>query len=150
MSSNRGRIPLRAILVAIALLIGGCELEPVRQFEFVEASIFPLPVDEWNDVTDEYTRKISFNCSFEDYAKWLVQIEGYKESVLMEFMDDPDKHLSEIVAYLSKKIPGEDYQGMYVGVDWIQDEFDPPIAIQISSHVYRPSEVSVEVVCSYF
>jgi len=140
---------LRAlILSALILLLGGC-LNSANDFSFVEDSIFPLPVDTWDDVQDKYSRTIEFDCSFENYAAWLVKIRGYKEMIGIESEEDANRNRSEIVEYLSRKQPGEEYQGMYVGVDWLEEEGDTPFAIQISSYVSRPEVVSVKIVSSH-
>ena len=67
----------------------------------------------------------------------------------IESEEDANRNRSEIVEYLSRKEPGEGYQGMYVGVDWLAEDENPPFAIQITSHVYRPEVVSVEIVGSH-
>ncbi len=149
MNRNQECLSLRAMVLGAVLLTAGCEPELVRHYGFAEKLIFPLPAEKWEDVTDDYERILTFDCSFEAYAAWLVQLEEYREMVGMEFMDDPGKHPAQIIAYLSQKIPGDDYQGAYVGVEWIQDDADPPFAIQIRSHVSQPKVVSVKILCSY-
>lgn len=140
---------LRALILCLSLLLVACDSEPAKDFSFVEASIFPLPVDTWDEELDEHSRTIEFDCSFEDYAAWLVDIRGYREMVGIESDEDANRNKSEIVEYLSGKEPGDGYQGMYVGVDWLVEKDDPPFAIQITSHVYRPEVASVRIVGSH-
>ena len=140
---------LRALILSLSILVTGCDSQPAKDFSFVEDSIFPLPVDSWDEKQDEHTRTIKFDCSFEDYAAWLVNLEGYRDMIGLESDEDASRNLPEIVEYLARKEPGEGYQGMYVGVDWLKEDEIPPFAIQISSHVFRPNVVSVKIVSSH-
>ena len=56
------------------------------------------------------------------------------------------EHREMLVDYLSRKVPGDGYQGMYVGVDWLEDDAEVPFAIHVDSHVHRPRLVSVRIV----
>lgn len=147
------RVPITGLLKAMSfgawLFLVGCQSEPEEDFSFVESVLFPLPVDNRVDVRAKHTRTIEFNCSFEEYARWLVNIEGYRESIGLKNDEDAGRNMAEIVEYLSRKTPGESYQGKYIGVDWLQEDATPPFAIQVSSHVYRPKVVSVKIVSSH-
>lgn len=133
-------------MLSLPIVFAGCDSESAKDFTFVEDSIFPLPVDAWNEDQDEHTRTINFECSFEDYATWLVNLQGFRDMTGIASEEEAKQMQPEIVAYLAQKKPGDEYQGMYVGVDWQEAEGTPPFAIQISSHVYRPDVVSVKIV----
>lgn len=139
---------LRVFSIVLSFLLIGCDVKPAKDFSFVEDLIFPLPVDKWDESLDEHTRTIKFDCTFEVYAAWLVNLQGYRDMVGIESDDDANGNIPEIVEYLARKEPGEGYQGMYVGVDWLQQDRNPPFAIQISSHVFRTEVVSVKIVSS--
>ena len=70
--------------MSLLILLPGCDSHPAKDFSFVEDSIFPLPVDSWDEKQDEHTRTITFDCSFEDYASWLVNLEGYRDMIGLE------------------------------------------------------------------
>jgi len=79
-----------------------------------------------------------------------VQSENVtRNSFGIESEEDANRNRSEIIEYLSRKQAGEGDQGMYVGVDWLEEEGDAPFAIQISSYVSRPAVVSVKIVSSH-
>ena len=138
-----------ALVFSLAIFVSGCKSEPVKDFSFVEEAIFPLPVTEWSDVQEVHVRIIKFDCSFDVYVAWLIQLEGYQEMVGIEERDDLSERQKELVDYLARKKPGNDYQGMYVGVDWRKDDESPPVILQISSHAYHPGIVSVEIASSH-
>lgn len=139
---------LRVLLLTLPIFLVGCDSEPAKDFSFVEDSIFPLPVDTWDDDKGEYSRTIKFDCAFDVYAAWLVNLQGYRETIGIDSDDDAKKALSEIVEHLERKEPGEGYQGMHVGVEWLEEHGTPLFAIQISSHVSQHHVVSVNIVCS--
>lgn len=133
----------------LPILLLGCDSKSAKDFSFVEKSLFPLPVNTWVDYKNDLTRTIEFDCSFGDYAAWIVNLKGYRDNTGIMSDEDAKQKLPEIVEYLARKEPGNGYQGMYVGVNWIEESVSQPFAIQIFSYVPVPEVISVKIVCSH-
>ena len=114
------------------LLLSGCGSAWQEDLVVIENAVFPLPVDIWEDVHGKNTWRIEFECSFEEFARWLVELRGFRETFDLETIDDIAQTKAGIIETLSRKPPGDAYQGMYVGLDWILEDETPPS--QLKSH----------------